>query len=154
MHTFVDRNLLKRLRVGPLAVYLDVYLNRIEDHGFSRSSGPRHLYAIARFSKWLQARQFGIREVDEDVVARFLKRDPRIVHHSECATLRRLLTILREMGVIAVQAPPSKSTREKFLDDYRSYILQERGLAESTAQCYVAFAEHFLSYRFGDGDLL
>jgi integrase len=85
------------------------------------------------------------------VVARFLKRDPGIVH--DAATLRRLLTMLRDMGIIAVQAPPSKSTREKFLDAYRRYILQERGLAESTAQGYLAYAEHFLSYRFGAGDL-
>jgi hypothetical protein len=63
----------------PLAVYLDVYLKRIEDQGFSRSSVPMHLYAIARFSKWLQAHQLGIHEVDEHVVARFLKRDPGIV---------------------------------------------------------------------------
>ena len=61
--------------------------------------------------------------------------------------------MLRDMGVISAPAPPSKSTREKFLDGYRRYILQERGLARSTAQCYLAFAEHFLSYRFGEVDL-
>lgn len=153
MHTFVDRNLLQRLRVGPLAVYLDAYLKRIEDQGFSRTSAPMHLYAIARFSKWLQARQFGIHEVDEDVVARFLKRDPAIVHDAECATLRRLLTILREVGVIALPSPLSKSTREQFLDEYRRHILQERGLAESTARYYIGFAERFLSYKFGEGEL-
>ena len=50
MKTFIDPNLLQRLRVGPLAPYLDAYLKRIEQEGFLPSSAPMHMYAIARFS--------------------------------------------------------------------------------------------------------
>ena len=38
MKTFIDPNLLQRLRVGPLAPYLDAYLKHIEQEGFSPSS--------------------------------------------------------------------------------------------------------------------
>jgi len=34
MKTFIDPNLLQRLRVGPLAPYLDAYLKHIEQEGF------------------------------------------------------------------------------------------------------------------------
>jgi hypothetical protein len=34
MQTFIDPDLLDRLRVGPLASYLDAYLKRIEQEGF------------------------------------------------------------------------------------------------------------------------
>ena len=41
MQTFVDPSLLQRLRVGPLALYLDAYLKQIEDQGFSPIIGRR-----------------------------------------------------------------------------------------------------------------
>jgi len=34
MQTFIDPDLLDRLRVGPLASHLDAYLKRIEHEGF------------------------------------------------------------------------------------------------------------------------
>jgi hypothetical protein len=52
MQTFVDPDLLNRLRVGPLATHLDAYLKRIQQEGFLPSSVPMQVYAIARFSNW------------------------------------------------------------------------------------------------------
>ena len=76
MQTFIDPDLLDRLRVGPLASYLDAYLKRIEQEGFLPSSVPMQMYAIARFSNWLQTRQLDLHQVDEATVERFLQRDP------------------------------------------------------------------------------
>ena len=56
MQKFIDPSLLDRLRVGPLAAYLDTYLERIEGAGFLPSSVPMQMYAIARFSNWLLCR--------------------------------------------------------------------------------------------------
>jgi hypothetical protein len=50
----IDPDLLDRLRVGPLASHLDAYLKRIEQEGFLPSSVPMQMYAVARFSNWLQ----------------------------------------------------------------------------------------------------
>ncbi len=116
-------------------------------------SAPIQLYAIARFSKWLQARQLGLHQVDEDMVARFLKRDPGIVHGGECAALLRLLAMLRAVGVTDVQTPQPRNSRQRFLDEYQRHLLHGRGLAEATTLYYIQFAEQFLSDRFGQGDL-
>src|SRR3954470_24914926 len=105
MQTFIDPSLLDRLRVGPLASYLDAYLKRIEQEGFLPSSVPMQLYAIARFSNWLQDRQLDVREVDEAAVERFLKRAPNLVRNGESAPLRRFLVILRDMGLTPTSAP-------------------------------------------------
>jgi hypothetical protein len=43
MKTFIDPDLLDRLRVGPLSPYLDAYLKRIEQEGFLPSSVPMHV---------------------------------------------------------------------------------------------------------------
>src|SRR5580692_7710931 len=98
MQTFIDPDLLGRLRVGPLASYLDTYLKRIEQQGFLPSSVPMQMYAIARFSKWLQIYQPDLYQVDESTIERFLQGDPGVIHACESAPLRRLLAMLRHIG--------------------------------------------------------
>lgn len=152
MQTFVDPDLLDRLRVGPLAAHLDAYLKRIEREGFMPSSVPMQLYAIARFSKWLHMSQLGLHQVNEATVERFLKRDPDVFHGGEPAPLRRVLAMLREVGVTATKAPEPRNRQQQLIDEYRRYLLQERGLAEASVLNYVPFAEQFLSNRFGASD--
>jgi hypothetical protein len=85
MQTFIDPDLLDRLRVGPLASYLDAYLKRIEQEGFLPSSVPMQMYGIARFSNWLQTRQPDVHLLNEATIERFLQRDQNIVHSAESA---------------------------------------------------------------------
>ena len=153
MQTFIDPDLLDRLRVGPLASYLDAYLKRIEQEGFLPSSVPMQMYGIARFSNWLQTRQPDLRLLDEATIEQFLRRDQNIVHNAESAPLRRFLAMLRESGVAAAKAPEPISDQRRFFDEYRRYLLQERGLAEATLLNYVPFAEQLLSNRFGQSDI-
>jgi hypothetical protein len=85
MQTFIDSDLLNRLRVGPLASYLDAYLKSIELEGFLPSSVPMQMYAIARFSNWLRTWQVDLHRVDEATVERFLQRDLHVVRSAESA---------------------------------------------------------------------
>ena len=150
MQTFIDPNLLDRLRVGPLASYLDAYLKLIEQEGFLPSSVPMQMYAIARFSNWLQTVQLDLHQVDEATVERFLQRDPSMLHGGESAPVRRFLALLCEMGLTATRPPESRNCQQRFIDEYRRYLRQERGLAETSLPNYVSFAEQLLSSRFGD----
>lgn len=153
MQTFIDPDLLDRLRVGPLASYLDAYLKRIEQEGFLPSSVPMQMYAIARFSNWLQTCQLDVHQVDEAAVERFLQRDPSVVHGGESAPLRRFLAMLREIGLTAAKPPEPRNCQQRFIDEYRHYLLQERGLAETSLLNYLPFAEQLLSNRFGQSDM-
>jgi hypothetical protein len=153
MQTFIDPDLLDRLRVGPLAFYLDAYLKRIEQEGFLPSSVPMQMYGIARFSNWLQTRQPDLHLLDEATIERFLQRDQNIVHSGESAPLRRFLVMLREIGVAATKPPEPISEPRRFLDKYRRYLLQERGLAEASLVNYVPFAEQLLFKRFGQSNI-
>lgn len=145
MQTLVDPDLLHRLRVGPLAPYLDAYLKRIEQEGFLPASVPMQLYAIARFSNWFHMSKLDLHQLDENTVERFLKRDPGIFHSCESAPLRRFLAMLREIGVTAAKLPEPRNSQQQFIDKYRLYLLQERGLAETSILNYVPFAEQLLS---------
>ncbi len=154
MQTFFDPILLQRLRVGPLAPYVDAYLKQIEQEGFSPSSAPMQMYAIARFSKWLHGWQLDLRQVDETTVERFMQRDPGIVHGGESAALRRLLAMLRQIGVTVANCRRNHGIGSS---DSRMSIgaifLKERGLAQATLLNYVPFAEQFLFSRFCNGNL-
>src|SRR5271169_2712951 len=114
MQTFIDADLLDRLRVGPLAPHFDSYLRRIEQEGFLPSSVPMQMYAIARFSNWLQTVQLDLHQVDEATVERFLQRDPSLAHSNESAPLRRFLALLREIGLTAARAPESRNRQQRF----------------------------------------
>jgi site-specific recombinase XerD len=153
MQTFIDPDLLARLRVGPLASYLDAYLKRIEQEGFLSSSVPMQMYGIARFSRWLQTKQLDLHQVDEVAVERFLQRDPNMIHGSEAAPLRRFLAMLREIRLTAAKPPEPRNCHQRFIDEYRRYLLQERGLAETSLLNYVPFAEQLLSSRFRQSDM-
>lgn len=153
MQTFIDPDLLDRLRVGPLAPYLDAYLKRIEQEGFLPSSVPMQMYGIARFSNWLHTRQPDLHLLDEATIERFLRRDQNVVHGAESAPVRRFLAMLREIGVAAAKPPEPISDQRRFFDEYRRYLLQERGLTEATLVNYVPFAEQLLSNRFGQSDI-
>jgi site-specific recombinase XerD len=152
MQTFIDPGLLDRLRVGPLASHLDAYLKRIEQEGFLPSSVPMQMYAIARFSKWLQIWQPDLHQLDESAVERFLQRDPGVVHRRESAPVRRFLAMLREIGLTAAKPPEPRSCQQRFIDEYRRYLLLERGLAEASLLNYVPFVEQLLSSRFDESD--
>ncbi len=153
MKQFIDPNLLNRLRVGPLAAYLDTYLKRIEHAGFLPSSAPIQMYAIARFSNWLRSRQVNLRLMDEGTIQQFLKRDLDIAHGGESAPLHRLLTMLREIGVTAPKPVQFKDCQEQLANEYEHYLLHERGLALSSVLNYVPFAEQFLTHRFGRSEM-
>jgi site-specific recombinase XerD len=153
MQTFVDPNLLERLHVGPLAPHLDAYLKHIQQEGFLPSSAPMQMYAIARFSNWLHDRRLDLHQVNEATVERFLQRDPGIIHSGEAAPLHRLLAILRKIEVTPAKPPAPVNCRQRFVDEYRHYLLQERGLAKTSLLNYVPFAEQLLTDRFSESAL-
>ena len=93
-------------------------------------------------------RQLDLHQLDEATVERFLQRDPNIVHSAESAPLRRFLAMLREIGLAAAKPPEPKNDQQRFIDEYRCYLLQERGLAEASLLNYVPFAEELLSEPF------
>jgi len=111
------------------------------------------MYAIARFSRWLQAQQLDLNQVDEVAVERFLQRDPNRAHGGEAAPLRHFLAMLREIGLTAAKPPEPRNEQQRFIDEYRRYLLRERGLAETSLLNYASFAEQFLSDRFGQSEM-
>jgi site-specific recombinase XerD len=150
MQTIIDSTLLERLRVGPLSPFLNIYLTRLEREGFSASSVPCQVYAIARFSRWLEQNHVLLEDLDEARVQGFLGRDPGVVHHGERSTIWRLVLVLREVGVLRAKQPATRTAVQRHVAEYRRYLIQQRGLADSCLPNYTSFVEKFLSDRFAE----
>jgi site-specific recombinase XerD len=150
MKHFIDPKLLERLSVGPLAPYLGPYLARIKKDGYALSSVPCQAYAIARFSRWLNQQRIQLKDVDEALVQRFLQR-AGVIHRPEPETILRLLLILRENGVVADEPAPRFNAIQQCVEEYKDYLLRQRGLSESSLPNYLSYADQFVSDRFADG---
>src|SRR5215469_10870413 len=66
---------------------------------------------------------------------------PALSIAANLAPLRRLLAMLRKIEVTRAKLPEPRNCQQRLTDEYRRYLLQERGLAESTLVNYVLFAE-------------
>jgi site-specific recombinase XerD len=153
MQPLLYAKLLERLRVGPLAPYFDIYIAGLHRDGFMPSSVPCQAYAIARFSRWLDQRHCTISDLDDSLVREFLNRDSGVVHYHELATLRRLCSVLRDAGVLQYAPPSVLSASEQCVNEYRQYLINQRGLSASCLPNYLSFVKEFLSSRFPDDDL-
>jgi len=60
--------------------------------------------------------------------------------------------ILREMGVVKPEPPPSVTSVQQCVAQYRRYLVHQRGLAESCLPNYVSYVELFLSQRFAENE--
>jgi site-specific recombinase XerD len=127
----------------------------IQAQGYVCGSQRYHLSLLECFDGWLAQRQQMLEEVNEALIEEFL--DPRVrgrwVHVSAPATMRRLLVMLRQLGVVpaARTAPPTPV--EATVAKYEDFLVRERALSPATAVSWVRFVQLFLSEKFGDGQI-
>jgi len=150
---FVVLDTIAGVRTGPLADHLDAYLSLVRGQGYDPGSVRIQIQVIVKFSQWLRRKGAELRDVDQNIVERFLQghRDARSASRGDAATLKRLLHMLRQNGVAQEEKQTVPSRHEKLAEDYRHYLLQERGLSQATAINYLPFIEQFLSERFEKG---
>ena len=84
------------------------------------------------------------------MVDRFLRyrRRPQRVRRGDPKALQRMLSMLRQKGVVKHQPPVADTARSRIAAEFRRYLLQERGLSPSTLLNYVPVVEQFLTERF------
>lgn len=151
---FLDPDFIERFRTGPLSPHLDAYLRLLEQQGYSAVSAREQLRVVARFSEWLRTGSRELRDVGEKTIVCFLRRNPQNIRRGDAAALYRLLRMLQEIGASKRDEPTApRSARNCVTEEYRRYLLLERGLSQATALNYVPFIDLFLSERFRGGRL-
>jgi site-specific recombinase XerD len=137
---------LGRLHEGPLGTHVDLYAARLLKDGYCQQSGWRCLHVIDDFSRWLARRNLGLRDIDEQTVERYqqFRVRYRCRYAGDRRALRRLLAILREVGVIVPRPPIVPTPHEQVAEDFQRYLSQERGLTRVTVIHHLPVIRRFL----------
>ena len=136
---------------GPLSSFIRRYMALIQSQGYARRSQPHHLTLLEHFDEWLARRHLPLDRISEELVAEFL--DPLVraewVHVSAPATMRRLLAMLRDDGVVAAPVP-TLTAIDQAVAKYERFLVGERALSPATAVSWIAFVRRLLCEKFGD----
>ena len=141
-----------RERAGPLGSALGGFAERLATEGYARFTIGLKLATARDLGGWLERQGLAAAALDEQRVAAFLlTRDRRRrARRGEAATGRQLLDHLRTNGSIpaARSVPRSVSPIDRITDCYQRFLINERGLGQSTVRSYLPIARAFLTQRF------
>jgi site-specific recombinase XerC len=137
---------------SPLRPHVEHYVTSLQQQGYRTNTVAQHVYWLRRFGQWLQRKRLTLENIDEKIVADFIKRTrPRDAHGGLPQMLRRLLGILRSAGETPPPEPVRRSPAQCIADGYREYLRMERNLVPQTVENYSRYVEKFLIDRFGAG---
>lgn len=159
MKYFINGKLaLSRPPEGPVAGHITSFAEWLVGRGYGLVSLRNQVLMADGFSRWLLQKGIGLSEIGAEDPERYLldrARDQR-PKLGDSAALRHLLDFLRSQ-----KAVPEEITVEYFptpierhLADYERFLRDVRALSHQTIINYRPVVRDFLSYRFGDGDII
>ncbi len=134
-----------RRQAGPLGREVEGYRGWLAQRGYTEQTVRNMLQYLGHLGRWLQVRGLNVSDLDEQRMAAFLADRqvggrPRVLGPR---SMQPLLTYLRETGA-APLAAASAAPLDVLLEQYWSWMLRERGLAQSTMVRYERTARRFL----------
>jgi len=136
---------------GPLASYVGGFAADLAVKGYAESTVAEHVRLIAQLSRWMANQSLDTGELTAARVEQFVQvRTDRLVHRP----LEPLLDYLRRVRLVPPPAPlePTVSVMGGLLGSYRRYLLDERGLVDTTVREYERRARVFLAQRTGSSE--
>jgi integrase/recombinase XerD len=140
---------------GPLSSFINPYLAQVREQGYAIGSLYEQVHVLKVCDRWLKQTGRDVRDLDEAVMRDCLRHVTRRGYgkNAGSSTLRRLLGMLRRMGVTPVAKAARPSPSEQLTGAYERFLLDERNLSWQTVVHLRRFANRFLSEEFGDGRL-
>ena len=133
--SYIPLETVRGLDRGPLVSHVGAYIERARSEGYPPKTVLVHVQLIASLNRYLRRTRRTTHDVDERLIARFIRRDPR-AHWSPgpSVTLARLLALLREANAAppAATPPDVRTPAERCADEFRSYLRRDRGLSEAS----------------------
>jgi len=151
---FKNPQTLLRLRECPLGPYIESFVKQLIEQGYAQCSVHSYLRLVADFCCWLEQQRVTVEKITPEHIKQYFKQPHRPSRRGYAFTLQRFLDFLRQQGVIPKKTTPTAQTPVELLaDEFRSYLRQERALAETTVIYYLGFIRRFLKDRFADGEV-
>lgn len=136
--------------MGPLVPYVTGFRAELETQGYRPNALADQLRVMAHVSRWLASQGLGEGDLTPQCIEEFLaaRRAAGYVLWRSPKGVAPLLTYLRGRGVVPVPERGTPGTpAESFLEHYRMYLAQERGLAAGTVASNLHVARLFLATR-------
>ena len=152
---FTELRTVRGLDSGPLCPHVRPYIAQLQEQGYRPGTVRGHLRLFASFNLWLTRRNHGLRDLNEALAERFLRRHlgGRTWRAGERLALCRLLSILRKAGVTPQAKGIPSTPAQRLAADYRRYLSEERGCSDWTLKNYGKHIDRFVTERFGTGAL-
>ena len=140
---------------GPLAPFAAGFYANLKEQGYAPSYAEKAMYLVSLVNRWMIATRLETHDLTAEAVGGFVEQRRAQGHKVWVSpdAMVPLMSYLRGRG--AVPDPlPAPATAIGPLEEYRAYLVAERGLAPSTVDIYVCTARVFLSEQptGGDGD--
>jgi hypothetical protein len=137
---YLNRSALyRKLVYGPYREFARVYAAKMSNEGLCRQCTWRSLSLFRDLMDWHVGNGHAPQDLSEVYVDRFLEH--RFKHWKpdtgDRSALRRLLSALREEGLIPAALPVERTEHEQIVDAFGAYLSNERGLAASTVGSHI-----------------
>jgi integrase len=143
------RDPLRVVVTGPLAAYAAGFCAELERQGYASQPASELAQLMAHVSRWLDGQGLLPEELTEEVADRFLA--DRRGKYRKFRTRRGLwplLTHLRRIGVVPSAEPVVQDISADvalLVEEYRRFLVKERGLAEVSIRRYLPAVRVFLA---------
>ena len=135
-----------RRKPGELGSHVEGYRGWLDQRGYTPGTVRNMLAVLGQVGRWLQAEGLEAAQLDEELVAAFVvaRRSAGYRRLPGPRAMLPLLSYLRETGV-APMVTLSPTPLAALLGRYRSWMVEERGLAPTTVLRYEKTARRFLA---------
>jgi integrase/recombinase XerD len=141
---------------GPFAAFREGFLCSLLKWGYTPESAANQLHLMAHLSRWLAGESLDVHALSENDLQRYfqLRRHDGYTHCVSRKAMLPMLTYLRAVGVtLAASSGVSAGPVDFATEQYRNYLIHERGLAQLTIHNYINAVRPFLVSELSrDGD--
>jgi site-specific recombinase XerD len=123
----------------------------VAEQGYAPNSIRSQIAVIAELTQWLQQKRIAVPDLDSRMLDRFQKTRSRQggTRRGDGRALNRLLDLLRQAGIVKPDRERTvESPRQRVINGFQHYLLQERRLSPATPHNYLPVIDQFLSERF------
>ncbi len=135
---------LERFQCGILAPFIEDFIERLEDKGYTRASIRAYLSTAAHVGFWGASRNLSAQDLGDTGVQLFLD------HLADCrcfrpntgkyeavpGQLRFLLECLRDLGVVEYKGVEKVPSDPPLIRDFQRWMRRNRGVTEATLRSY------------------
>ena len=143
-----------RRKPGQLGLHVESYRSWLGRMGYTPLTVRNMLKDLGQVGLWMSGEGLQETQLDEDVMAAFLATRHAVGHRRVLGprAMTPLLSYLREAGATPAAKPP-QTPLGVLLAGYRTWLLQERGLAATTVLRYQNTAGRFLQQQAMSGEV-